>query len=203
MYDQKPSTVKTVQEDDKYQQLMDRLNCIKFTNSAQSVYGLDKPLFSYINNPTEDVNYVGNRGGNPYSNTYNPGWTDHLNLRWGGNQGGARAFTKLEDQMSQLMSMTGYTKRQIGTYIPSYTENNPRKEGKEQNAKVHPKKSQEIDQEPKPEEVTEPPTEPKEKVKEKAANIQVPFPSRLEEKQKWDDDEFVSFLNLFKTLNVN
>ncbi|KAA3470924.1 reverse transcriptase [Gossypium australe] len=31
----------------------------------------------------------------------------------------------------------------------------------------------------------------------------VPFPSRLEERQKWDEDEFVSFLNLFKTLNVN
>ncbi|KAA3467137.1 gag-asp_proteas domain-containing protein [Gossypium australe] len=37
---------------------------------------------------SDEVNYVGNRGGNPYSNTYNPGWKDHSNLMWGGNQGG-------------------------------------------------------------------------------------------------------------------
>lgn len=42
-----------------------------------------------------------------------------------------------------------------------------------------------------------------EKVKNKATNTQVLFPSKVEEKQKWDEGEFVSFLNLFKTLNVN
>ncbi|TYJ10033.1 hypothetical protein E1A91_A11G180300v1 [Gossypium mustelinum] len=35
-----------------------------------------------------EVNYVRNRGYNPYSNTNNPGWRDHLNLKWGGNQRG-------------------------------------------------------------------------------------------------------------------
>lgn len=32
---------------------------------------------------------------------------------------------------------------------------------------------------------------------------QIPFPSRLEERQKQDEDEFVSFLNFFKIINVN
>ncbi|KAH1129574.1 hypothetical protein J1N35_000952 [Gossypium stocksii] len=31
--------------------------------------------------------------------------------------------------------------------------------------------------------------------------VKVPFLSRLEERQKWDEDETISFLNLFKTLN--
>ncbi|KAA3483789.1 Integrase, catalytic core [Gossypium australe] len=31
----------------------------------------------------------------------------------------------------------------------------------------------------------------------------ISFPTRLKEKKKWDKDEFVSFLNLFKNLNVN
>ncbi|MBA0607130.1 hypothetical protein Godav_019475 [Gossypium davidsonii] len=34
------------------------------------------------------MNYNGNRGRNPCSNTYNPRWIDHPNLRWGRNQGG-------------------------------------------------------------------------------------------------------------------
>ncbi|KAL1081720.1 hypothetical protein V6Z11_D09G085400, partial [Gossypium hirsutum] len=120
-----------------------------------------------------------NKDGNPYSNTYNPDWGDHPNLRWGGNQWGGnnsnqepqdrtnpsdhtacgqrldrieeemqsmrtdakqiqskctnstRTFTKLEDQMSQLMSMMGDIKRQIGIGIPSNTEDNARREGKE------------------------------------------------------------------------
>ncbi|KAA3474214.1 Aspartic peptidase [Gossypium australe] len=39
--------------------------------------------------------------------------------------------------------------------------------------------------------------------KEDAEITKVPFSSRLEKKQKRDEDKFVSFLNLFKTLNVN
>ncbi|MED6214714.1 hypothetical protein PIB30_105955, partial [Stylosanthes scabra] len=37
------------------------------------------------------VNYVGNQPRPPYndphSNTYNPGWRNHPNFSWGGNQG--------------------------------------------------------------------------------------------------------------------
>ncbi|KAA3486810.1 myb-like protein D [Gossypium australe] len=69
----KIAPVKAIQEDDKYQQLVDRLNHIESANNTLSMYGGDKPLFHYINNPVEDMNYIENRGGNPYSNTYNSG----------------------------------------------------------------------------------------------------------------------------------
>ncbi|KAL9148479.1 hypothetical protein ABFS82_12G043800 [Erythranthe guttata] len=41
----------------------------------------------------ESINYVhetNRRQRNPYSNTYNPGWKDHPNFGWGGNQQGQR-----------------------------------------------------------------------------------------------------------------
>ncbi|KAA3453190.1 Retrotransposon gag protein [Gossypium australe] len=80
-YGQKSAMVKAIQQDDKYQ-----LNGIEFA-STPSMHGGDKPLFHYINNPIEDINDIRNKGGNPYSNAYNPSWRDHPNLRWGGNQG--------------------------------------------------------------------------------------------------------------------
>ncbi|KAA3484989.1 hypothetical protein EPI10_007037 [Gossypium australe] len=73
------------QEDDKYQQIVDRLNRNE-SASTSSIHGGDKSLFHYINNPVEDINYIGNRGGNPYSNTCNLCKRGHPNLRWGGNQ---------------------------------------------------------------------------------------------------------------------
>ncbi|KAA3465746.1 hypothetical protein EPI10_000887 [Gossypium australe] len=70
-YGQRPSKVKAIQEDDRYQQLVDRINRIESKNSAPSIYGGDKPLFCYMTNPAGGMNYIENRGGNPYSNTYN------------------------------------------------------------------------------------------------------------------------------------
>ncbi|KAA3488391.1 myb-like protein D [Gossypium australe] len=54
----------------------------------------DRPLFHYINNPNKDVNYIENKGKNPYSNTFNPRWRDHLNLIWRGNQGGGNTLNQ-------------------------------------------------------------------------------------------------------------
>ncbi|KAA3465703.1 hypothetical protein EPI10_000846 [Gossypium australe] len=68
-------------EDDKYQQILERLNQIESTSSASSMFCGDKPLSHCSDRPTENVNCIGNRGGNPYSNTYNPSWRDHPNLR--------------------------------------------------------------------------------------------------------------------------
>ncbi|KAA3480930.1 hypothetical protein EPI10_021335 [Gossypium australe] len=65
--------VKAFREDDRYQQLIDKINRIKAENNAPSDYGGDKPLSHYINNPTKDVKYIENKGGNPYSKTYNLG----------------------------------------------------------------------------------------------------------------------------------
>ncbi|KAA3461368.1 Retrotransposon gag protein [Gossypium australe] len=67
----------------------------KSSSSASSIYGGNKPLCHYVNNPIKDVKYKGNRGGNPYSNTYNPRWRDHPNLRWDGNQGGGNNSNKV------------------------------------------------------------------------------------------------------------
>ncbi|KAA3470340.1 Retrotransposon gag protein [Gossypium australe] len=65
-YGQKPAKVKAIQEDDKYQ-----LNRIESTSTLSMHRGV-KPLFHYINNHIEDINYIENKGGNPYLNTYNP-----------------------------------------------------------------------------------------------------------------------------------
>ncbi|KAA3463837.1 Retrotransposon gag protein [Gossypium australe] len=62
-YDQKPSTSRVVQEDDRYQQVMDKLNRMESSSSASSIYGGDKLLSYYTNNPTDNVNYVRNREG--------------------------------------------------------------------------------------------------------------------------------------------
>lgn len=81
-YGKKPATVKAIQEEDRYQQLVDRLNRIESITITSQIQE-DKPLYHYFTNPTGDVNYVGDRGGNPYSNTYNLGWKGYPNLRWG------------------------------------------------------------------------------------------------------------------------
>ncbi|KAA3474241.1 bromodomain-containing protein [Gossypium australe] len=130
--------------------------------------------------------------------------------------------------MSQLMSMMRDITRQIGTSIPSNTENNPQKEENEhvkaitlylgkvlnspetliqeetrESAKDLQEDPRKADKYPKQEKVTELAADPKKESTKDLAITQVPFPSRLEERQKRDADEFVSFLNLFKTLNVN
>ncbi|KAA3477104.1 Transposon Ty3-G Gag-Pol polyprotein [Gossypium australe] len=39
-------------------------------------------------NTSEGCYKIGNKGRDTYSNTYNLGWRDHPNFKWGGNQGG-------------------------------------------------------------------------------------------------------------------
>ncbi|KAA3462831.1 oligopeptide transporter 4-like [Gossypium australe] len=98
-YGQKPATVKATQEDDKYQQIVDKLNRIE---SASTL--IEKEMQSM----RTDVKQMQSECTNS-----------------------TRTLTKLEDQMSQLMSMMGDIKRQISTHIPSNTEDNPQREGKE------------------------------------------------------------------------
>ncbi|CAN6541941.1 unnamed protein product [Malus baccata var. baccata] len=65
---------------------------------------------SYPELVQEHVNMVNNfirPKSDPYSNTYNPGWKNHPNLSWGGNQQSYQSTSEtkkpsLEDQMSQL-----------------------------------------------------------------------------------------------------
>ncbi|KAH9697740.1 hypothetical protein KPL71_023731 [Citrus sinensis] len=118
------------------------------------VYCGEGHLFdNYPGNPTS-VNYVGsfNRQNqdNPYSNTYNPGWRQHLNFSWsyqnqtaaapsGQNrpdyivkneavvQSHAASLRNLENQIGQLA--TAVSNRPQGS-LPSNTDD-PRREGKE------------------------------------------------------------------------
>ena len=63
------------------------------------------------------ANYVSNfqRQNNPYSNTYNPGWKNHLNFSWSNNQGQAIPLQQfpqqekkptLEDMLMQYIQKT-------------------------------------------------------------------------------------------------
>ncbi|KAA3487784.1 hypothetical protein EPI10_031589 [Gossypium australe] len=63
--------------------------------------------------------------------------------------------------------------------------------------------SLEAEDEPGPEEVTTGVAEIVKEITKDSTGAKILFTSRLEEKQKQHDEEFVSFLNLFKTLNVN
>ncbi|KAA3484988.1 bromodomain-containing protein [Gossypium australe] len=139
-----------------------------------------------------------------------------------------RTLTKLEDQMSQLINMMGNIKRKIDTGIPSNMEDNPQREGKEhvkaialQSGKVLSspettssetivEKSDEPQEvlleakdEPESKEVITPVVGTEKEITKDFVGTRFPFPSRLEEKKKWNDNEFVSFPNLSKTLNVN
>jgi len=51
--------------------------------------------------------------------------------------------------------------------------------------------------------VAEPVVEPKIAQQPGLVSKHIPFPSRLEDKQRKDEEEFISFLNLFKSLNIN
>ncbi|EOY08940.1 Uncharacterized protein TCM_024233 [Theobroma cacao] len=63
---------------------------------------------------------------NPYSNTYNPGWKNHPNFSWANDQGTLR---NLEIQVGQLANLLNNGAQ--GT-LPSDTEVNLRRKGKEQ-----------------------------------------------------------------------
>ena len=126
------------------------------------------------------------------------------------------------------MRMMGDIKRQIGIGIPSNTENKLRRKGNEHvkaialrsgnvlgspedpNQEVNIENTDDLQERPlkakdesELEEVVAPEFEPDvETTKDSIVEI-ISFPSRLEKKQMRDEDEFVSFLNFFKTLNIN
>ncbi|KAA3483923.1 acidic leucine-rich nuclear phosphoprotein 32 family member B-like [Gossypium australe] len=111
-----------------------------------------------------------------------------------------RTLTKLEDQMSQLMSMMGDIKRKIGMGIPSNTKDNPRREGKEHviaialhlgkvlsSPKTTPPKiivSLEVENEPESKEVITLATKTEKESTKDSTRTKISFPSRLEEKQR-------------------
>ncbi len=79
---------------DELTKRLDRMqaNAIGMNNQHYDSYG-EGYMTSECNNfnklSTEQMNYVNNRGNfnqrqlnNPYSNTYNPGWSNHPNFSW-------------------------------------------------------------------------------------------------------------------------
>lgn len=77
MYQSKPLAVKAVKEevdDDRSQWILEKLNCLETAVKTTRA----KPQ---LESQTEEACYIGNTGGNPYSNTYNLGWRDHSNIK--------------------------------------------------------------------------------------------------------------------------
>ncbi|KAA3477598.1 casein kinase II subunit alpha, chloroplastic-like [Gossypium australe] len=79
-YSQKLSMAKVVKEDEKYQHILEKLHCLE-TTIKPSVNDVAQSYMSYLETQSEEVNFLNNRGGNPYSNTYNLSSKDHLNLK--------------------------------------------------------------------------------------------------------------------------
>ncbi|PPD94370.1 hypothetical protein GOBAR_DD08617 [Gossypium barbadense] len=108
--------MKVVGSEDKYQQVLKRLNQLEMSSAKAQVK--NQPLLTHSNaghngegtkseNSNEssqmEANYVGNRGYIIYSNTYNLRWHDHPNLRWGQNQEDAFMESQGKDPIQWLM----------------------------------------------------------------------------------------------------
>ncbi|KAA3483216.1 hypothetical protein EPI10_005407 [Gossypium australe] len=77
-------------------------------NMAPTIHEVVRTIDRNPENSSEDVNYIGNKGGNSYSNTYNPSWRDQPNLKWGGNQGrGNNSNQNRQNIAYQLLICTG------------------------------------------------------------------------------------------------
>ncbi|KAA3470251.1 hypothetical protein EPI10_015978 [Gossypium australe] len=66
---------------------------------AMNSFMWSKERFTYNLKPT--LTKAKQKGGNPYSYTYNPGWKDHPNLRWRGNQGSGNILQNFPNLLYQ------------------------------------------------------------------------------------------------------
>ncbi|KAK5825134.1 hypothetical protein PVK06_019938 [Gossypium arboreum] len=86
LYNLKYLMANAVNKDNKYQQVLEKLHHLK-TTVKSSINDVARSYVSYFEVQLKEVNYMGNNGGNPYSNIYNLGWKDNPKPKWGGNQG--------------------------------------------------------------------------------------------------------------------
>ncbi|KAA3488247.1 hypothetical protein EPI10_032017 [Gossypium australe] len=112
-YSLKPPIANVVHKVDKHQQILDKLNRLETTSTRPGVHKPTRTSSQYFESQSGEVNYVGNRGGNPYSNTYNLGWKDHPSLRWGGNQGGGNSSQNRQNPIYQSPYMQSTQERAI------------------------------------------------------------------------------------------
>ncbi|XP_073136965.1 uncharacterized protein [Henckelia pumila] len=81
---------------------------------------------------TEQVNAAGGFPGppyinyDPYSNTYNPGWKDHSNLRYGNPSKTRASIQYLNTQVGQLVTAVNRSEAQNSSSLPSQTVPNPK-----------------------------------------------------------------------------
>ncbi|KAA3461581.1 Retrovirus-related Pol polyprotein from transposon opus [Gossypium australe] len=138
---------------------------------------------------------------------------DQPNLRWRGNQGGGNTSNQKPQERANPNDHTicGQRLDRIEGEIQSMRTNVKQAQSECTNSSggsnepINKKINTEIptDDEPELEKVDEPTTEQKIEIIKDPIVPKISFPSRLEEKQKLDEYKSVSFLNLFKTLNIN
>ncbi|KAA3487850.1 myb-like protein A [Gossypium australe] len=176
-------------------------------------------------NENNKVNYVGNRGYNPYFNTFNPRWHEHPNLRWGRNLGVQNFHAPRPNPAYQLQQP--YMPPQEAERKPTYnsdpsmpisvskleenlhtfnTETNLKWERKWHTKSITLRSGVVVKDPIWLEDSTHTPSvvdKVQEEVESEPAKRSIPFPSRLEERKKKENKKFLNFLNMFKTLNVN
>ncbi|XP_022864447.1 uncharacterized protein LOC111384405 [Olea europaea var. sylvestris] len=174
--------------------------------------------------PEEQIYFIQNgpRNFNPFSQTYNPGWRQHLNIRWSDNQQGnssnnnqQASIKKLETQIGQIAQQLA--KRPQGT-LPGNTMVNLKEQVQViatrsgvQLPEIRVKRLDRKDKEVMGKEAgtkveSEQPTNEEDKRKEipslvKAYVPPIPFPQRLQRKKL--DKQFAKFVENFKTLDIN
>ncbi|KAA3478666.1 casein kinase II subunit alpha, chloroplastic-like [Gossypium australe] len=75
-YNLRPQIVKAIHEEDKYQQILNKFNRLETTTTRPPINEATRNSGYYHENQPENMNYLRNRDGNPYSITYNSGWKD-------------------------------------------------------------------------------------------------------------------------------
>ncbi|KAA3461903.1 reverse transcriptase [Gossypium australe] len=94
MYKSKPLTIKVINKDDRYPQILKKLNRLESTFKPMR-------MDSCFENHLEEASYIGNRGRDSYFDTYDLDWKDHQNFKWGGNQGGGNQIQNRKNPSCQ------------------------------------------------------------------------------------------------------
>ncbi|XP_073154065.1 uncharacterized protein [Henckelia pumila] len=172
-----------------------------FTKDCQTFSQPEGVMTSHMGNQNRPRN-------DPFSNSYNPGWRQHPNFSWGGqnnkaygNQNYSRQPQEEKSSLEQMMQ-----NRDQGT-LPSDIEKNP----KEQVKAIELRSGKTVEPEPKSEK--EPKTVTSEKTSGKSSIltppptsqskivVPPPFPAALKKAKL--DSQFGKFLEVFKKLNIN
>ncbi|KAH9745008.1 hypothetical protein KPL70_003905 [Citrus sinensis] len=172
----------------------------------------------FASSSAEQAHYVANfqrPQNNSYSNTYNPGWRNHLNLSWNNTQNTLKPPPGFQSQekKSNLEDIANLLSSIPQGSLPSNTETNPKEQvnaiilqsGKQ--LEDLPKEEKKVD-EKQVEDTTKVSKatsseipQPKPAAPIKAYAPPIPFPQRLRKNNI--DKQFLKFLDVFKKLHIN